>query len=90
MRWADLAGVTCNASDKRACSLTVTFPRDLVRLEMGAETPGVEDLVRRAMGSGGMGVSIATLGAGCMAAGGRSNVTTLGAGYGTASCTWIS
>ena len=37
---------------------------------MGAETPGVEDLVRRAMSSGGMGVSIATLGAGCMAAGG--------------------
>ena len=68
----------------------VTLSRDLVRLEMGAETPRVEDLVRRAMGSGRMGVSIATLGAGGMAAGGRSNVTTLGAGCGTASCTGIS
>jgi len=85
-----LAGVTCNASDKKACSLKVAVPCDLVRLETGAEMLGVEDLVRQAMGSGRLGFLISTLGDGCMAAGGRSNVTTLGAGCGTASCTWIS
>ena len=83
-------GVTCNASDKRARSLGVGACLDLVQLEMGAEALGVADLVHLAIGSCGWGVSMATLGAGYMAAGGGSNVITLGAGCGTDSCTWVS
>jgi hypothetical protein len=46
-----LAGVTYNASDKRACLLRVGVCFYLAQLEMGAEMLGVEDLMHLAIGT---------------------------------------